>query len=64
MGKIGLVIYAIHKGWVGGHPPAVTPPLLTARHICNGQSPMVVSQLRVLIYRTLKESGSTLPCEK
>jgi len=26
MGKIGAAIYAIHKGWVGGHPPAVTPP--------------------------------------
>jgi hypothetical protein len=28
--------------------------LLTARHICNGQSPRVVSALHVSTYRTLK----------
>jgi len=30
MGKIGAAIHAIHKGWVGGHPPAVTTPPVDA----------------------------------
>ena len=41
--KIGAAIYAIHKGWVGGHPPAVTPPPVDAAPYMRGRRPTVAA---------------------
>ena len=39
MEKIGVGLYAIHKGWVGGHPPSVPPPLCLPAALVEADDP-------------------------